>query len=326
MEEDESPMSKKVKTITACAVCAAALGLGGYALLLNKDGKDVPTVSSITETAEPTTEQSGVLPLGWSDKIGYAPSKDGRTERAKSLLRENKDIVGWLKIDGLQLDYPVVKDPGEIPENDPYYGPEGYIPDAFYLDHNLYRNHDQEGTLYLDYRDDFGSDESQHSENQVIYGHAMWNGNMMGCLRRYRQDFEFYKSSPFIQYSSNYKEYDYVIFAFLITSGSYNATDFHYWNMEDLDSEEEFNFYVDNCRSRQLLDTGVDVKYGDQLLTLSTCYADEDNSRFLVVARKLREGEVAGDFTTIQHTEAWTKAQQEKEKEAAEHDTPPKND
>ena len=96
--------------------------------------------------------------------------------------------------------------------------------------------------------------------------------------------------------------------------------------MEELDSEEEFNFYIDNCRSRQLLDTGVDVKYGDQLLTLSTCYADEDNSRFLVVARKLREGEVAGDMTTIQHTEAWTKAQQEKEKEAAEHDTPQKND
>ena len=248
------------------------------------------------------------------------------TERAKSLLRVNKDIVGWLKIDGLQLDYPVVKDPGEIPANDPYYGPEEYVPDAFYLDHDLYRNHDQEGTLYLDYRDEFGSDESQHSENQVIYGHAMWNGNMMGCLRRYRQDFDFYDVSPFIQYSSNYKTYDYVIFAFLITSGSYDATDFHYWNMEELDSEEDFNFYIDNCKSRWMLDTGVDVKYGDQLLTLSTCYADEDNSRFLVVARRLRDGEVAGDMTTIQRTEEWKKAREEKEKEAVEHDTPPKND
>ena len=96
--------------------------------------------------------------------------------------------------------------------------------------------------------------------------------------------------------------------------------------MEELDSEEDFNFYIDNCKSRWMLDTGVDVKYGDQLLTLSTCYADEDNSRFLVVARRLRDGEVAGDMTTIQRTEEWKKAREEIEKEAVEHDTPPKND
>ena len=35
----------------------------------------------------------------------------------------------------------------------------------------------------------------------------------------------------------------------------------------------------------------IDVKYGDDILTLSTCYSDEDNSRFLIVARRLREGE-----------------------------------
>ena len=65
-----------------------------------------------------------------------------------------------------------------------------------------------------------------------------------------------------------------------------------------------------------MLDTGVDVKYGDQLLTLSTCYADEDNSRFLVVARRLRDGEVAGDMTTIQRTEEY----KQKQKEEAEKD------
>ena len=109
MEEDELSMSKKAKTIAACAVCAAALGLGGYALFLNKETDTVPKFSEVTETAELTSEDVGVLPLGWAENIDYAPSSDGMTERAKSLLRVNKDIVGWLKIDGLQLDYPVVK-------------------------------------------------------------------------------------------------------------------------------------------------------------------------------------------------------------------------
>ena len=103
--------------------------------------------------------------------------------------------------------------------------------------------------------------------------------------RRYRQDYDFFYDSPFVELGNLYKNYGYVIFAFLITPGSYNATDFVYWNMEELDTKEGFDSYVQHCRAHQMLDTGVDVQYGDQLLTLSTCYADYDNSRFIIVAR-----------------------------------------
>ena len=137
---------------------------------------------------------------------------------------------------------------------------------------------------------------------------------MMGSLRKYRSGPEFYDEHPFIRLSSNYRDYDYVVFAFLVTSGSYYDTDFRYWNMEDLDTEEEFNFYIDCCKRSWGLDTGIDVKFGDKLLTLSTCYSEVENARFLVVARRLREGEVAGDLGSIQHTEAYMQAQKEKEK------------
>ena len=66
-----------------------------------------------------------------------------------------------------------------------------------------------------------------------------------------------------------------------------------------------------------MLDTGIDVQYGDKLLTLSTCYANEDNSRFIVVARRLRDGEVAGDLSTIQRTDEYIQAQQQATDEAA---------
>ena len=61
-------------------------------------------------------------------------------------------------------------------------------------------------------------------------------------------------------------------------------------------------------KAAALYDTGVEAVYGDQLLTLSTCYADEDNSRFIVVARRLRDGEKPGDLSTITRTEEWKKA------------------
>ena len=307
-------MSKSIKIISACVACAAALGLGTVAVFLSKDDKSVPTISKSEETTVPTEATTVSIPENLSELYSYVPSRTGISERTKSLKRLNKDIMGYIKIDDTQVDYPFVLDPGEVAPNDPYYGPDAYIPDSYYLEKDLFRQYYDRGTLFADYRDTFGSNEAEHSENMVIYGHSWYDGTMMGSLRKYRAGFEFYNQYPFIKLSSNYRDYDYVIFAYLVTSGSYDATDFHYWNMEEIDTEEDFNFYIDCCKRSWGIDTGIDVKYGDQLLTLSTCYADWDNSRFIVVARRLRDGEVAGDLNSIQHTEAFLNAQ----KEAAE--------
>ncbi|MBQ9894943.1 MAG: class B sortase [Ruminococcus sp.] len=305
-------MKKSIKIGAACCAFAVAAGLGVLAYGLKNDDNKVSTVSEVlTTTTQPTTDPNEGrlgLPEGWTDKIPYAPSNTGLTERARSLLRINPDIVGWISIDDTDVNYPVVLDPGEVTENTPFYGPEYYIPDSYYLDHDLDRSYLRCGSIFMDYRDVFGSDESEHSENIIIYGHNMANNTMFGSLRRYRQDYSFYDASPFIKLSSNYKDYDYVIFAFLITSGSYASTDFVYWNMEELDTKEDYDAYVARCKRDAMVDTGVDVQYGDQLVTLSTCYADEDNSRFIVVARKLRDGEKAGDMSTITRTEEWKKA------------------
>ena len=55
--------------------------------------------------------------------------------------------------------------------------------------------------------------------------------------------------------------------------------------MEELDTKEEFDNYVKRCKDYAMIDTGIDVQYGDKLLTLSTCYANEDNSRFIPAAK-----------------------------------------
>lgn len=305
-------MNKKAKIISAAAAGIAAIGLAIGAVVLNHEDDSVPTVSSIVETTEPPATEPPTLP-----RYEYVPSESGMTERAKMLLKKNKDIYGWIKIDNTQVDYPVVRDPGEIPEGVAMYGGQALEYNSFYLDHGLDMNYLREGTLFMDWRDNFGSIEEDQSENIVIYGHNMANNTMFGSLRRYRQDYEFYEQAPFIELSSNYRDYDYVIFAFLITSGNW-YTDFVYWDMEELDTPEEFNSYLEQVHSRQMIDTGIDVQPGDKLLTLSTCYADEDNSRFLVVARRLRDGEVAGDLSSVKHTDEYLKAQSEKNEESAE--------
>lgn len=306
-------MEKKAKIIAAAGTAAAALVLGLLALNLNKSKDIVPVpVEETVTTTEAPSEISYEIPEDWADKYGYVPSEEGYTPRTMSLLRYNKDIAGWVSLDNTLMHCPIVLDPGEIKANHPFYGPKGYSPDEYYLDHDLYRSEKFYGTIFADYRNVFGSDEEEHTENLILYGHAMYDGTMMGDLRKYHLSPSFYAQNAFVKVSSNYRDYDYVIFSYLITPGCYDATDFHYWNMEQIDTEEDFNFYIDQCRKKQMLDTGVDVKFGDKLLTLSTCYNNDDNTRFIVVARKLREGEVAGDLSTVQHTEAYNNAHAQK--------------
>ena len=52
---------------------------------------------------------------------------------------------------------------------------------------------------------------------------------------------------------------------------------------------EEYDAYISACRERALYDTGVTARYGDKLLTLSTCEYSQKNGRMVVVARKIDE-------------------------------------
>lgn len=302
-------MKRTAKIISACAVFAAAAGLGILAFSLNSEDS-VPTVSSVAETQAPT-EPPTMFPLNPEEVYGYVPSPQGITAKADVYLKKNSDYIGWIKIDGTEVDYPMVLDPGHIDPNTGY-GEEEYEPNSYYLTHGFEHEVSKEGAVFIDYRDVFGSSESEQSDNLVIYGHNMGNGTMFGTLHRYRYDYSFYDSYPFIDISSLYKDYQYVIFGFMITSG-YASEGFPYWDMEEFETESDFNDYVKTIRTGSMVDTGVDVKYGDKLLTLSTCYEDYNNTRLIIVARKLRSNETKNDFSSIVRSEEYIKKQKEAE-------------
>ena len=63
---------------------------------------------------------------------------------------------------------------------------------------------------------------------------------------------------------------------------------FRYYYYTDLSERDDFEYYVQHVKDLALYDTGVDVSWGDQLLTLSTCSYQTKNGRFVVVAKKKR--------------------------------------
>lgn len=303
-------MNKIGKMISVCTIFAAA----GLALTACESGeKDNISSEVIVQTTEAPTEPP-TMPI--YDE--YVPSADGMTEKTDIMLKKNKNYAGWIRIKNTPVDYPFLKDPGEIQEGQPYYHNEFHNANSFYLHKNFERDYEFAGSLFMDYRDEFGAVEETQSENIVIYGHNMMNLTMFGSLRNYYNDHSFWEQAPFIELSSQYADYDYVICGNAITSG-YKESDFVYWDMEELDTQEDFDFYKNKLREKQAFDTGVDMEFGDKLLTLSTCYgASEANMRFILVARRLRDGEVAGDMSTIQRTDEYIQKQKEKEKTTKE--------
>lgn len=260
-----------VSALAAAAACTAAI------LFFVK--KPEPAVEEVIETTEPETTDEPTETQYVATEFGKVNDLTGL---AKTLLSQNQDTVGWIYIEGTKVDGPVVQSDDN----------------AYYLDIGFDHKPNRAGAMFMDYRNVFGFDVSKQSDNIVIYGHNMANNTMFGSLRKYRQDLSYYETHRFIELSSNYDNYTYVIFGLVITSGSASA-DWRYWDMEEFANEQEFNDFVSTVRQKNMTDINVDVKYGDQLLTLSTCYSDADDSRFLVIARKMREGESAEDFLSV---------------------------
>lgn len=283
-------LSKKGLITIGCTAAVAVIALGAVMIFGGKEDKK--EVSSAVDVLEPVTEAPTEPELPVIENFSDEP---GLTGLAKVLLHENKDVVGYIKISNTYVDYPVVQYHGEDLDT------EG---NAYYLHRDLDREYLESGSIFMDYRDDFNADESKQSENIVLYGHNMLNGSKFATLHYYRQDLSFYDENPIIEFSSNYRDYQYIIFGVLLTYGDYGESaygeEFAYWDQEELDTEKDFNKYVETVQDRSMISPDIDVAYGDKLLTLQTCHLDEDNSRLLVVARRLRDHETVDSIDKVQ--------------------------
>ncbi len=314
-------MNNKIKITAAAVAAAAAVGAGALVFNISKDGNDTPTVTvsqDITEAPTPPPTTEFVLPDDWSKNVDYVPSSHGITPKAKAMSKVNADYIAWMKIDGTPVDNPILLDPGEIQANDVYHGIENAGEIYYYLYRNLNKDYEFAGTVFMDYRNVLNSYFDEQSENLILHGHDMLNETMFGSFRRYRNEPGFYDKASYLELESKYGKKDYVIFAYLPTKGEYVEDGFNYWDMCELDTKKDFDAYVKNCKDGSLLDTGIDVQFGDKLITMSTCFNDQADMRFIVVARSLREGEKISDVSSIAHTKEWLDAQKAKaEAEAA---------
>lgn len=199
-----------------------------------------------------------------------------------ALKAVNPDTKAWIKITGTPLNNVIV----------------GTDNDDYYLDHDFYGNESISGTIFSSRRNKWdGTD-----ENIILYGHNMISGDFFGYLGHYvpkdysKEPCAFYKVHPTLMIATpDGGSETYKIFAgMLVNTQSQYGEVFKYTNKTKFRDKDDFNNFVLEIMDRSWFFTDVDLTYGDQLVTLSTCLwplGKDVDTRWVVFARKVRPGE-----------------------------------
>ncbi len=252
-----------------------------------------PTYIVDLKNQTPTKEQIEGLPEGTIN------------EEYAALYEANNDFVGWIEINGTNINYPVLQS-GDIStfercETSALYGICDYcdnieanpeLAKQFYLHHDFNRNYLFDGNIFADFDGKFTPDSMPN--NTILYGHNMLYKHQFSALTNYYNNIDFLKKSPIVDFDTMYQSNRYKIFAVFITNTTEDLGEvFDYYNYVNFENSSEFYNYVLECMDRSVYETGVDIQYGDEILTLSTCDASTalEDMRLIIVARKVRENE-----------------------------------
>ncbi|MBO5207857.1 MAG: class B sortase [Lachnospiraceae bacterium] len=267
-QEIKAVLNQKEKrrklTVVLCAVIAlACFGYYGvYYYFADRTQMNYEQLSDLKGSNISNSSQGVTIHYTEEEDIELTVLKEYET-----LYNKNKSLIGWLKIDDTNIDYPVMQTSNN----------------EYYLDHNYNQEYDKNGSLFLD-KD---CDVVKRNTNLIIYGHHMKSGKMFGNLNKYSSE-SYYKEHSTIQFDSIYEKGTYQIM-YVFRSRIYNEDEivFKYYQFIDAASEKEFNSNMQEMAALSLYDTGVTASYGDELLTLSTCDNSEEDGRFVVVAKRI---------------------------------------
>lgn len=219
-----------------------------------------------TETAE-TTEATETQETTVETTEATQPTEaGGMLAGYKEIYEMNNDVVGWIKMEGTKMDYPVMQTPSKP---------------NYYLDRDFDKQKSKRGSIYA--REE--CDVNQPSDNITLYGHNMADGSMFATLNAYTNK-SAWDNNSLIFFDTLTEYHTYKIFAVFKTSANLGQG-FRYHAFVDAANEQEFDEFVSTCKRLSFYDTGITPVYGDKLICLSTCEYSLDNGRLVVAAVRI---------------------------------------
>ena len=267
---------KKYMFIAVILVLVAAFGIsafmvGNYLVDGKKQAERYDELSQIangqtTQAAETTaaTETTGETRETKPNLFGT----DGMLAGYQEIYEMNNHTVGWIKMEGTQMDYPVMQTPDD---------------NEFYLDKDFDKEKSDRGAIFAWSE----ADVNEPSDNITLFGHNMKDGSMFASLNAYVHQ-ETWEENPMITFDPLPAFHTYMIFAVFRTTAT-KGEGFSYHKFVDAENEKEFNDFVAECKKLAYYDTGITPVYGDKLICLSTCeYTHpQQNGRLVVAAYRI---------------------------------------
>lgn len=195
------------------------------------------------------------------DEMDNDNSNDNENNGIESLIAENSDCIGWLRISGTKIDYPVMQTKGNP---------------QYYLRRDFNKQYSYMGTPFMDSRCDINYD-----NNLIVYGHNMKDGKMFADLLRYK-DKEYCKLHNIINFITPNEVQKYEVVAVCKVK-----SDDEWYEYTCQKNKDSFNNLTPHIKDKSLYQIDEPIEYGDNFLTLSTCEYSQKDGRLIVIAVRI---------------------------------------
>lgn len=268
-------MKIKIVLCLCMALCLTALGVSGYIIWNDyaqrqgdqQEFEELSRQTTIAATSDEATNPTAESTTVDEDAAARADEQEfvqlsgdtyqNNVHDFKSLRNLNSDCVAWLTIPGTTIDYPVMHTPND---------PEKYLNRSFYGDYSV------SGVPFLD------AGCTLYGTNMIIYGHDMSGGTMFAPLLNYMTK-SYAQQHATIQLETEQGVKTYTVYC----AARVKSTDMFY-NLKDAPNQAYFDQKVKDISQRALYTLGSQPKYGQKLLTLSTCANTGQDDRFILIA------------------------------------------
>lgn len=223
---------------------------------------EIVTEDTTDATIEETIKKPNILKVSNYDNEVQAEQTVSYTtyfqpHSVSNLLSMNSECFGWISIAGTNINYPVMHTQSN-PQK--------------YLNKNFYGEYNYSGTPFMDSRC------SADSTNLIIYGHHMNNGTMFADLCNYT-DYSYFTEHPTVVLETKDGPFAYSVFSVMKVK-----SDDNWYRFTTVGTEKSYNSRIEYAKEKSIYDTGITPVYGQQILTLSTCYGYNQDDRILVLA------------------------------------------
>lgn len=167
----------------------------------------------------------------------------------RELKKINKDTVGWIQVNGTNINYPFVQG------ND----------NSYYLNHNINKQSNGGGWVFLDYRNNI----KELDKNTIIYAHGRQNKTMFGSLKNIlTSGWLENKNNYIVKMSTETENTLWQVFSVyrIPTTSDYLQIKF----------TNDYKDFIKMILNRSAYNFNTNVNENDSILTLSTCYNDDD--------------------------------------------------